>query len=1110
MQQINCYIPIKLRLTGWPNDAQLDQLGETLVRALAARIAFAERAIGSHQVHLLRSANISIDTENQYVPQRRYHVPESIQYSGPSDSQECGRMQRILLLAINNSIQLAESRGQTQIGYLNVSTTIQTTVTKKVKSEKQLDKMEASSAEAAAEEVDKVFYEKCFVLYPLILQIRGLKFVKFSDKELYARSSSIHRAVMWARLLFQGHSFVIIKSISSGKPSLFYVFGISPSFSLKDFQETGSFTLLGEELTIFEAPISTFSVNYKDKHGNEYLLYDLVDENGFSMWLNIEMFRSFRHAVTSEAKDEVNFERTKNIGVEFFRERIFGVINDLLSTDDETDKVKAVQMLMNLGVEAFELTNWEKKQVYLQTLVTTGKGPGKAGNTIVEIFKSLDSQSELLAILNFLKSEHLFDLLFNELDKPIWGLLVAVGERWASLGTIPVSWLIDFLMEVGPLSNLKSFGDPTSTVEIKQLWKSVINLISETVESIAFVLTKPDKFFEALGNLGELILKVNQAQQGNPEAIKYLESILSQISQQIINGLRGAELLDISGKIARKIKWAVIVEAASWFVGVGEVKAGLKAIKFTEILSKFTKIAKVLKTIAKAEKYELTAIRLQRLLETLSRSGKYFSKEDEMLRVLENCITEEELAKIFEKIERVDLDNMTDIGKLELVGKENLHKLAGVRELADKAGGLTDELLLFYEKLSKTRRLTAQDLTEIIISIPKGEGKNFVRAINIIEKKAGNLEKLLDADLLRAISTSKRRMDSLVELGYDTFARIYKHSGEVPERMDQYLDALTALAKELPPNSRAIEYRKLLDMIESGKKKMWRKLEDVRINQLAEQGRAKLLSGNHNDLINDLLKHGDDNEMLINLAAIGELDDSSIKGLSRLQSLEKKGADFFWRDILDDKILHPSERKELLELAEHVYRSAEYGSFKVDNFEDVVKQALKFSKTGGNVKGSIGSLRATISEMEEFARKGWKVQKIHFEVETEVSGAIRYIDIQIKGKPFKGKSFVFDVEVKNWYSVPEIAEDSWTMTQIRRDLIRHVDDEFKQLKWKFSPDYPENITNVQEAMRTALKHDDILKELMKKFPDEKNSMLLLKKAEDWLEQRFKEGLVSTY
>ncbi len=47
MTQINCHLPIKLRIVGELSDAQLEQLGQTLVRTLQARLAFAERTIAA-------------------------------------------------------------------------------------------------------------------------------------------------------------------------------------------------------------------------------------------------------------------------------------------------------------------------------------------------------------------------------------------------------------------------------------------------------------------------------------------------------------------------------------------------------------------------------------------------------------------------------------------------------------------------------------------------------------------------------------------------------------------------------------------------------------------------------------------------------------------------------------------------------------------------------------------------------------------------------------------------------------------------------------------------------------------------------------------------------
>src|SRR5687767_45563 len=45
MPQINCYLPIKLCITGRLSDTQLEQLSETLQRAISARISFANQEI---------------------------------------------------------------------------------------------------------------------------------------------------------------------------------------------------------------------------------------------------------------------------------------------------------------------------------------------------------------------------------------------------------------------------------------------------------------------------------------------------------------------------------------------------------------------------------------------------------------------------------------------------------------------------------------------------------------------------------------------------------------------------------------------------------------------------------------------------------------------------------------------------------------------------------------------------------------------------------------------------------------------------------------------------------------------------------------------------------
>jgi outer membrane protein OmpA-like peptidoglycan-associated protein len=48
VRQINCYIPIKVCITGQLSDAQLDQLGQTLTCAITARMEQARHALGEH------------------------------------------------------------------------------------------------------------------------------------------------------------------------------------------------------------------------------------------------------------------------------------------------------------------------------------------------------------------------------------------------------------------------------------------------------------------------------------------------------------------------------------------------------------------------------------------------------------------------------------------------------------------------------------------------------------------------------------------------------------------------------------------------------------------------------------------------------------------------------------------------------------------------------------------------------------------------------------------------------------------------------------------------------------------------------------------------------
>jgi hypothetical protein len=79
MPRINCYVPIKLCITGRVNDAQLDDLSATLVRAISARIAFAERTITTSENGLSPTSKAEVrgpyNSANESSENNSYNVP---------------------------------------------------------------------------------------------------------------------------------------------------------------------------------------------------------------------------------------------------------------------------------------------------------------------------------------------------------------------------------------------------------------------------------------------------------------------------------------------------------------------------------------------------------------------------------------------------------------------------------------------------------------------------------------------------------------------------------------------------------------------------------------------------------------------------------------------------------------------------------------------------------------------------------------------------------------------------------------------------------------------------------------------------------------------------
>lgn len=113
MRQINCYIPIKLRIVGELSDAQFDQLGETLVRIIAGRIAFAQRTLTGQGMIPQVGAWGSIGPIEFFEPARweseteTYTIPSYKDGGTPTAVRTASKRKKRRQIAITNEIRQA-------------------------------------------------------------------------------------------------------------------------------------------------------------------------------------------------------------------------------------------------------------------------------------------------------------------------------------------------------------------------------------------------------------------------------------------------------------------------------------------------------------------------------------------------------------------------------------------------------------------------------------------------------------------------------------------------------------------------------------------------------------------------------------------------------------------------------------------------------------------------------------------------------------------------------------------------------------------------------------------------------------------------------------------
>jgi len=649
----------------------------------------------------------------------------------------------------------------------------------------------------------------------LILQLPGNRYV-FVHSDRYVITGTIARAAVWGRALFGTVSSVIIAPLVQPAAETYYVAGLSSDISISDLPPDFREGSVGG-MIMGEIPHGFRIVAAIVNRGNVFLT-----QPGATSRLGQQL-----HSDQQEGRTDVP--------AELLRSNVFGEIDQSISLGGEENLARAAELLARLNVEAFRVIDRETRVRYLTILLNAWTFLAEE-RAIVEIIKSITSRSELDAVFAQIKqTPELWEKLFDDLDNELWSLLVVLGERFGGTESFSFNEFIQILLEARLLTVVPGISigpngpeiGVNALAEIEEAVRSALRTIEGFIDGIIMLIAHPDKIVEGIGQLIKMIVMFKLAELGYPPAQQFVGQLFTQMSRQVIFGLRGALVTGASQRFLRRIRWAIIWEVASLFVGVGEIQAALRALNITERAAAIARFVRLLGLAGRLAEGEQAATRISRFAALLSRSSRALRSEERALELLSH-LPEEQATRLARALEGIEIDETTTLARLVQTNREvgelataSLRQAEALNELATKAGGLSTEVVEAFQRLTRAH---GNEVGDIIRHIPSGQGASFARAMRAIPQDVA-LGGRASSDMLRALAESPTRMDALSNLGYDAFSVIYTRVGRNPQTLDNYLESLTRIHGRLPRETRAIEFRELLENLARNEARAWERLE---------------------------------------------------------------------------------------------------------------------------------------------------------------------------------------------------------------------------------------------------------------------------------------------
>jgi hypothetical protein len=338
----------------------------------------------------------------------------------------------------------------------------------------------------------------------------------------------------------------------------------------------------------------------------------------------------------------------------------------------------------------------------------------------------------------------------------------------------------------------------------------------------------------------------------NEEARRFVMGVVQQMGQKVRHGLNGMRLLDdlatenVSEDIVRRIKWAVIFEIASWFIGVGEIRAAVAgAVAFgrgfevarllrgaetaaglfraADRAADVGHVADVVRVTTRVAEIEGATSRVGRVVEVLAQPGALGS-EEQAWRLLSH-LPESDIDRLARAVGDTDLHDIRDLAALarrhpEIAAEAQrvLERAQCLAALEAKSGGrLSDNVARGFEALATRSGFENAELLDLVNALPEENVELFMRAINVMPPEAfGRGVGARSYSFFQGLAAHPGAMEFMAGHGYETFAAIYRRGGFNWSRLDEDLQALRIIERSMLRRNLKTGYQQVLEGLRQG------------------------------------------------------------------------------------------------------------------------------------------------------------------------------------------------------------------------------------------------------------------------------------------------------